>query len=80
MEPPALAQQGSGFRTASSSSLFMCAGHEGTVVGQVQADQIFLVPKVYRFFEAYLDADDVRRADFLKVVACVSHQFKFNQP
>jgi hypothetical protein len=78
MEPPALAQQGSGFRTASSSSLFMCAGHEGTVVGQVQADQIFLVPKVYRFFEAYLDADDVRRADFLKVVACVSHQFKFN--
>lgn len=58
--------------------MFMFAGHEGTVVDQVQADQIFLVPKVYRFFEAYLDADAVRRADFLKVVACVSHQFKFN--
>ena len=80
MEPPALARQGSGIRTASSSSWFMCAGHEGTVVDQVRADQIFLVPKVYRFFDAYLDADAVRRADFLKAVACVSHQFKFDPP
>jgi hypothetical protein len=41
-------------------------------------DRFHLAPRVCRFFNAYLDADTLRRAGFRKAVAYASHCFKFN--
>jgi hypothetical protein len=89
MEPPAvLAQDGSNFRTATptrdcegATLVVTVARSDGAGVVQIEAhDHIQLVPKVRRFFEAYLAADDVKRADFRKAAAYASHQFRFEPP
>jgi hypothetical protein len=89
MEPPAaFAQDVSIFRTTGQARnperlrlLMMVARYEGADIAQIRAhDQIYLVPKLSRFFNAYLDADAVRRADFRKAVAYVSHRFGFDPP
>jgi hypothetical protein len=43
-------------------------------------DQIHMAPRVCRFFNAYLDADAFRRADFREAVAFASHRFGFDPP
>jgi hypothetical protein len=89
MEPPAvLAQDGLTFRTATPTrnceqqTLAMtAAGSDGMDLVQLQAlDRILLAPKVRGFFEAYLAADDVRRAEFRKAAAYASHRFGFDPP
>jgi hypothetical protein len=78
MEPPPglfPTQEVSGFRTVSSVS--MLDGHRADLV---EMDEVVLLPKVYRFFNAYLDADVVRRRDLRKVVAHASHRFSFDPP
>jgi hypothetical protein len=40
-------------------------------------DQVHLVPRICRFFDAYRDSDALRRAEFRKAVAGVSHSFRF---
>ena len=89
MEPPAvLAQDGSTFRTATPTrnceqqTLAMtAAGSDGMDLVQLQAlDRILLAPKVRGFFEAYLAADPVRRAEFREAAAFASHKFGFDPP
>jgi hypothetical protein len=79
MEPPGLfpTLEVSGFRTVSSVSMLALDGHQAD---PVEADEVLLLPKVYRFFNAYLDADVVGRRDFRKVVARASHRFSFDPP
>jgi hypothetical protein len=88
MEPPAvLAQNGSTFRTATPTGnckqtlTMTAAGSNGMDLVQLQAlDHILLAPKVRRFFETYLAADAVRKADFRKAAAYASHRFGFDPP
>jgi hypothetical protein len=89
MEPPAvLAQDCSTFRTATPTrdceqqTLAMtAAGSDGMDLVQLQAlDRILLAPRVRGFFEAYLAADEVRRAEFRKAAAYASHKFGFDPP
>ena len=89
MEPPAvLAQDCSTFRTATPTrdceqqTLAMtAAGSDGMDLVRLQAlDRILLAPRVRGFFEAYLAADDVRRAEFRKAAAYASHKFGFDPP
>jgi hypothetical protein len=89
MEPPAvLSQDGSNFRTAKPTRdcegptlVATVARSDGAGVVQIEAHgHIQLVPKVRRFFEAYLAADDVNRADLRKAAAYASHQFRFDPP
>jgi hypothetical protein len=80
MEPPAaLTLDGASFRSV-RAPLFTWAAPECAVIDMVRADQTRLVPKVHRFFNAYLDADAFRREEFRKALAYVSHQFKFDPP
>jgi hypothetical protein len=89
MEPPAaLALDVSAFRTASPgmdwgrSAMIMAESRPddaGVIEIQVH-EQLHLAPRVRRFFNAYLDADAVRRGDFRKAVAFASYRFGFDPP
>lgn len=83
-----LAQDRSTFRTATPTTNYeqqtlamIAAGSDGIDLVQLQSlDRILLAPKVRGFFEAYLAADAVRRAEFRKAAAYASHQFGFDPP
>jgi hypothetical protein len=86
MEPPAaLALDGSSFRTTGLARdcerptlLAMLAHADNAGVVQVAAhDQVHLAPKVFRFFNSYLDADSLRRVEFRKAMAYAVHRFGF---
>jgi hypothetical protein len=86
MEPPAvLAQNGADFTAADivwdreRTSVMSVAGFDGADLLQVH-DHIRLAPRVRRFFEAYLAADALGRADFRKSAAYASHHFGFDPP
>jgi hypothetical protein len=58
-------------------------GSKSDDVGTVQIlvrDQIHLAPRVCRLFNAYLEANQSRRADFRKAVAYASHWFGYDSP
>jgi hypothetical protein len=83
MEPPVvLAQNGTNFHAAAWVSeqqtlVMSVAGPDGLDLLQ-EHDHIRLAPRVRRFFEAYLAADVLRRADLRKSVAYASRQFGFD--
>ena len=86
MEPPAaLVLDFSNLRTATpgmdceDSALMADAGSDDAAVIRAN-DQIHLAPRICRFFNAYRDSDALRRAEFRKAIACVSHRFGFVSP
>lgn len=84
MEPPAVAQNGADFTDIAwdceqRTSVMSTAGSDGADSLQ-DADHTRLAPRVRRFFEAYLAADGLGRADFRKSAAYASHQFGFDPP
>jgi hypothetical protein len=89
MEPPAALALGvSSFGTVTplgncEPSTLLTTGSQFDDVAVVQIsvhDQIHLAPRVCGFFNAYLDADMSRRADFRNAVAYASHRFRFDPP
>jgi hypothetical protein len=89
MEPPAALSLGiSSFRAASSVMDCDSVGlriadfrtDNSAVVQTEEQDRFHLAPRVCRFFNAYLDADTLRREEFRKAVAYASHCFKFSPP
>jgi len=63
------------------SALMKGSGSDDADVPSIEAhDQIYLTPRVRRFLNAYLDADESRRADFRKAIAYASHRFGLYSP